>query len=171
VLKYGPFATRVADAAQRESRTRGRLVLLAQFACAIVALFGGLAVLSIGDSQAVSGSDPTANALRSFPLLPLIVVATLVSAVEALFWTVLFVEVAARAIQRPWAGALLGAAAYGVAYHWSKGPFAMLVASYVGAVLGVCYVAMRRRSRPAAGVAIVALRWMFVAFALASLRT
>ncbi|MGY0653056.1 hypothetical protein ACW7GZ_14595 [Luteimonas sp. A537] len=132
-------------------------------------LFGGLEVAALlfelpTDEPALTDPD-----LAEAPLSLFLGVGILVYIFEALFWTVLFVELGAKYAKSPLLGAILGLLGYGVVFHWSGGFFSVLVSSWIALVLNSSYVLLRQRSRTVAILSTVALKVIFilsVAFAI-----
>jgi hypothetical protein len=60
---------------------------------------------------------------------------------------------------------LCGVFAYSVLYHAREGALAIAASGWLGAVVGCLYVVMRERSRWAAILNALCLRWTFVAYA------
>lgn len=127
-------------------------------------MFIGLAALS-----AITGPDALVDSkveiLRSAPAWLLGIVSLVVPLLEALVWTVAFVEGLAHALRAPLLGAACGVLAYSVLFHWSGGGLAIVASAWVGCVLNYAYYLMRNRSRLAAFANTAALRWSFLAFA------
>jgi hypothetical protein len=127
-------------------------------------MFGGLAVISTVAGPDVF-HDPKIEILRSTPVWLLGIVGLLVPILEALVWTVAFVEGFAYAFRAPLLGAACGVLAYSALFHWSGGILAIVTSAWIGAVATYAYYLMRNRSRLAAFANTVALRWSFLAFA------
>ena len=127
-------------------------------------MFGGLAAISTVTGPEVL-VDPKVEILRSAPAWLLGIAGVVVPVLEVLVWTVAFVEGFARVFRTPLLGAACGVLAYSVLFHWSGGILAIVASAWVGCVLNCAYYLMRNRSRLAAIVNTVALRWSFLAFA------
>lgn len=119
--------------------------------------------------EALAGEPATLDPkLEPFAAAPLWIL-VLVPLAEALVWTVAFTEGFARVFRAPLLGAICGVFAYGVLYHGGQGAFAIATSAWIGAVLGYIYVVMRARSRRAALLNVVCLRWAFIALAFVSI--
>lgn len=108
------------------------------------------------------------SVLKAAPAWLLVAVGTVVPALEALVWCTAFVEGAQVIAKRPAWGALLGAVAYGVVYHHGYDTRTILEATWVAAVINFSHLRVRTRSRTRALMWAVALRWVFVSFAMLS---
>jgi hypothetical protein len=138
----------------------GKAPLWSFYPIGLVLLFAGLVVISaiVGFPE---GVNPKGATLRMAPLWVLV----LVPVGEAFLWTVAFVEGFARVFRAPLLGALCGVFAYSVLYHARGGALAIAASGWLGAVVGYLYVVMRERSRWAAILNAVCIRWTFVAYA------
>ena len=125
-------------------------------------LFGGL---EIADLLAPPGDESQLKRLSETPPTLFLGVGIPVVILEALFWTVLFVELAAKYIRLPLLGATLGIFGYGVAFHWSGGVFSILVSSWIALILNGSYVLLRQRSRLIAITSTVAHKVAFILLA------
>ena len=147
------------------ARILGKLPLWSYFPIGLVLLYAGpWAIAAIVGAD--DGVDPKAAMLRDAPPWMLLLVPMVVEIGEALLWTVAFTEGFAYAFRAPVLGVLCGWLAY-VAYHVPHGMLAVVVSGWVGAVWGCLYVVMRERSRWAAFVNLVGLRWAFFAYVYA----
>jgi hypothetical protein len=135
-----------------------RVPLWWYFPAGVLLLWIGLTLLS----TFIVGS-PDVERLESLRQAPLWVLAV-VPLGEALIWTVAFVEAGAY-FQASTIGAVLGVAAYSVLLHSQFGLLGIVVSAWIGAVLNASYLVMRRRSRVAATVNAIALRWTFIVYA------
>ena len=137
--------------------------LWSYFPIGLALIFGGLIIAS-----AVAGFpdevSPKAATLRIAPLWMLVLALVLVPVGEALLWTVFFTEAIARVFRAPILGAACGVFAYSVLFHGPEGLPAVAVSGWFGTVLGFLYIVMRVRSRWAAFIDVVCLRWAFVAY-------
>jgi hypothetical protein len=140
-----------------------RFPLWSFFPIGIVLIVAGSFAIGalLGNSGQVT---PKVSPLQDAPLWVLV----LVPVVEALLWTVAFTEGFAYAFRAPLLGALFGLFAY-VLYHFSKGMLGIVTSAWLGAVWSYLYVVMRERSRWAAFINLVCLRWAFVALAYVSI--
>lgn len=146
-------------------RILGKLPLLSFFPIGLVLLSAGLVVIG-----AIAGNPDTVNPKGALlPLAPLWLL-VLVPMGEVLVWTVAFVEGFARAFRAPLLGAVCGVFAYSVVYHFREGALAIAASGWLGAVVGYLYVVMRERSRWAAILNALCLRWTFIAYAYIALR-
>jgi hypothetical protein len=144
-------------------RAASRLACLPAWAVFVL----GLAVLflpfaPIGTPIDIPADHAKEAALRAAPLWLLAVVPL----GEALLWTVAFTEAFARVFRAPVLGMACGLFAYGVLFHAPEGVIAIAASTWVGAVCGVVYLVLRRRSRLKGALAVAGLRWSFVAFAV-----
>lgn len=109
-------------------------------------------------------------AMRAAPLWVLVPVLILVEMGEALVWTVLFTEGFARVLRAPFAGALCGVFAYSVLFHSAGGMVAVVASGWLVTVVSGIYLAMRERSRRAAVLTAIGIKWVFGAYAFVSIR-
>ncbi|MFT3905778.1 MAG: hypothetical protein QM718_05695 [Steroidobacteraceae bacterium] len=91
-----------------------------------------------------------------------------VMVLEALFWTVAFVELTAK-FTSLWLGAFAGVLSYGVAYHWNGGLISIFVSGWIALVLNVSYVLLRSRSRRVAVLSTVFQKVVFIIWVAAAL--
>ena len=145
-----------------------KLPTWAQFPLAAAVLLLGLAAITAGHDD--GGAAQVASPLATAPLWLLAMVGIVVPVGEVLVWSVAFVESAARLIQAPVLGALVGVVFYSAVYHAAGGPLAMVASAWVGGVVNATYVLLRRNSVRRAIVYAIGLRWFFIAFAVALLR-
>lgn len=148
--------------------TFAKLPLWSYFPIGLALLVAGLNAIGAvaGDSGEIG---PKAELLRAAPLWVLVPVLVLVPIGEALLWTVAFTEAFAYKLRAPLLGAICGLFAYSVVFHAGQGALAVAASAWAGAVWGYLYVVMRTRSRWAAFINLVCLRWAFVALAYDSI--
>jgi hypothetical protein len=130
-------------------------------------LFGGLQVATLFEPTL---DENELSKLRT-PLALFLGVGIPVVVLEALLWTVAFVELSAKLAKSPVIGAILGVLAYGVVFHWAGGMFSVLVSTWIALVLNGSYVLLRQRSRPVAIVSTVAHKIAFILYAAFSIYT
>ena len=132
-------------------------------------LLAGVIVLSMAGERFMppaAGPSP----LVAAPLLLVVAVALVVPFLEALVWSVAFVEASRRLLRSPVIGAVLGVVAYSALYHHAAGLWGMVASAWVGGVVNAMYLNLRSESWRVALLFAVGLRWCFVAFAVALLR-
>jgi hypothetical protein len=139
-----------------------RIPLWLYFPTAALLLWTGLVVMSTLMTD--SADTERAELLRQAPLWVLV----LVPLVEALVWTVAFVELAAY-FHAAAIGAVMGVAAYSLLVH--SGFWGIIVSAWIGGVLNATYLLMRGRSRLAAAANAIALRWAFIVYAYFTVAT
>jgi hypothetical protein len=147
-----------------------RLRLTVQFLGAVVALFGGVFFLALlRPDDPISGRS-LADALGSDSLPGLLVNTILGPLAEAFVFSFMFIEGAPLTGLGVRAGALAGVVAYSVLYHWSKGPWGIVISGWVIVVINCMYLAMRVHSVKIAFAGVVLLRWLFVGVAVLLVR-
>jgi hypothetical protein len=134
-----------------------------------VLLFGGLEVASFLVTAQNDADIEKLRILSHISRFRFLFIGILVVTLEALFWTVAFVELGGKLVKSPLFGAALGIFAYSVVHHWSGGAKAILVSGWIVMVLNVSYVVLRQRSRPLAILSTVAQKIAFIAFAAISI--
>jgi hypothetical protein len=122
-------------------------------------LFGGL---EVADLFAPESDATKVKELAEAPLSLFLGVGVLVVILEALFWTVCFVEFGAKYLRSPLLGAALGVLGYGVVFHWPGGLVPIVASSWIALVLNSSYVLLRQRSRALAVVSTVTLKVAFI---------
>ena len=139
------------------------------FILSAAAMLAGPVLLSIGavDPPQVQAAD---GAMKAAPAWLLLLVGALVPALEAIVWCMGFIEGAHFVARRPALGALLGAMAYGVAYHHAYDLRTIAAATWVAAVINVSYLALREQSRGKALLWAIGLRWVFAGLGVLSYR-
>ena len=134
-----------------------------------VLLFGGLEIASfIKPTQTVADIEKL-KILGQISVVQFLGIGILVEILEALFWTVTFVEFAAKLAKTPQLGAVLGIIAYGVIFHWSGGISSILISGWIILVLNVSYVELRKRSHLVAVLSTVAQKIAFIMLAAVSI--
>ncbi len=144
-------------------RLLDRLPLWSFFPLGLLLLFAGLAIIGVS-VQMPEGESPKAAAMRMAPLWVLV----LVPLAEAMAWTVAPTEVCARWLRAAWFGAVFGVLAYAL-YHAPEGGLGIATSAWMGIVLACLYLAMRERSRRAAILNTICIRWTFTAYAYVAL--
>lgn len=130
-----------------------------------VVLFGGLIIAAhlVPDANIHKPSLLTLpSPLRFFAIgVPIYVI-------EALFFTVVPIELAAKFVRMPLIGAAAGVLGYGVLYHWSHGLSGIILASWIAVVLNASYLLLRTRSKKTATLSTVGQKLAFLLFAALS---
>ncbi len=125
--------------------------------------------LSAGTADAM-GDKTVDAAMKAAPIWLLIVAGLSVPLLEAVLWTICFIEGADAIARRPQWGALGGVVAYGAIYHSSGDMRTVLASTWVAFVVNISYLVLRIRSRMMAILWVAGLRWIFVGFALLAYR-
>ena len=129
-------------------------------------LFGGLAVASYLLPTHTAGEIEKLKELGHISRGQFLAVGILVVILEALFWTVAFVELGAKFAKSPLLGAALGVFSYSVVHHWSGGFKAIVMSGWIVLVLNASYVVLRQRSRLVAVLSTVAHKLAFLTVAV-----
>ncbi|QOY63651.1 hypothetical protein INQ40_05355 [Lysobacter sp. H21R4] len=124
-----------------------------------ILLFGGL---EIADLFASDADELRINELSEAPPELFLGVGIPTMILEALFWTVSFVELGAKYARSALLGAALGVLGYGVVFHWSGGLVSILASSWIALVLNGSYVLLLQRSRTVAILSTVSLKVAFL---------
>lgn len=149
-------------AAWATSASLGRSLTL--FAGGGALLLGGIVLLGL----AVPGPAPDVDDLVQEPHL-LAVIGLALMGLEAVFFTVLPIEIARRVFRRPLAGGLVGGFAYGPLIHWDNGWTGLLTSIWIVTVVSTAYLLERPFSLSGAVCQAIGLKALFWVFALAAL--
>ncbi|WP_043957309.1 hypothetical protein [Lysobacter sp. A03] len=124
-----------------------------------ILLFGGLEIAELFSPDT---DELRISELSAAPPELFLGVGIPVVILEALFWTVCFVELGAKYARSALLGAALGVLGYGVLFHWSEGLVSILASSWIALVLNGSYVLLLQRSRTVAILSTVALKIVFL---------
>ena len=127
-----------------------------------ILFFGGLQLAKIFE-PAVDENE--LEILLGKPILLFLSIGIPVVILEALFWTVGFIELGAKFLRSPLLGASAGILGYGVLFHWSEGVFSVLLTSWIALVLNTSYVFLRQSSRKTAIYSTLAHKVAFIVYA------
>jgi hypothetical protein len=133
-----------------------------------VLLFGGLEVASFLKPTETNTDIEKLGVLGQVSMVQFLCIGILVEILEALFWTVGFVELGSKLAKSPLLGAVLGVIAYSVVFHWSGGIVSILISGWIVLVLNASYLILRQRSRPVAIFSTVAQKIAFITLAAVS---
>jgi hypothetical protein len=127
-----------------------------------VLLFGGLEAASFLKPTQTNADIEKLRVFGQVSIVQFLCVGILVEILEALFWTVAFVELGAKLAKSPLLGAVLGVIAYSILFHWSGGISAILISGWIVLVLNASYVVLRQRSQLVAIFSTVAQKIAFI---------
>jgi len=132
-------------------------------------LFGGLEVSSFLVQTQTDLDIERLRVAHQVSVVQFLSLGIFIETLEALFWTVAFIELGAKLAKSPLFGAVLGVVGYSVVFHWSGGINAILVTGWIVLVLNASYLVLRERSRLMAVFSTVAQKIAFITLAAVSL--